>query len=209
MLMIERGRAYLVRRRRLASAAGIALCAAAGLAVAQSDTLAPPATMAPVADETYGVTTTMPGILQAARAGDGARLQAAYNGASDPALRKLALFELADVAPDYLSWSQADEARRTLADWPRPSRRQMAAEKLLDRAGLPPASVISWFGHDEPVTGQGAMALATALRADGQPEAAAAVIRKAWRTLAFDDVTQAGMLYRFHDVLTPGRRGGA
>lgn len=207
MKMLDKGRAYLARRRRYAGVGALALCAAAGLAAAQADApIAPfgqPATMAPVGDDTYGVTTTLPGILQAARAGDGTRLEAAYAGAGDPSLRRLALFELADVAPDYLNWSQADEARRTLADWPRPAHRQAAAEKLLDRAGLPPASVISWFGQVEPVTGQGAMALASALIASGRPEPAASVIRKAWRTLAFDDVTQANILYRFHGVLTP------
>ena len=66
---------------------------------------------------------------------------------------------------------------------------------------MSPAAVIAWFDREDPQTPQGAMALATALRADGQPEPAALIIRKAWRTMAFDEATQQIMLYRFHDVL--------
>ena len=46
------------------------------------------------------------------------------------------------------------------------------------------------------------MALADALRSRWPARASTAVIiRKAWRTMAFDQATQQTMLYRFHDVL--------
>ena len=188
-------------RRKARVVLAVVAVAAAGFAVAQSGALPPPVTMTPPTDAVSRAPATLAAILQAARGSDSYRLQAALAAATDPVLRKMALFELADTAPDTLSWSQADEAVRELKDWPRPARRQAAAEKLMDRAAMSPQSVIAWFGKEDPQTGQGAMALGSALKAAGQPEAAAAVIRKAWRTMAFDDATQATMLYRFNDVL--------
>jgi soluble lytic murein transglycosylase len=141
--------------------------------------------------------------LSAARAGDGSRVQSIIASTTDPLARRIALWALADAAPDTMTWAQAEEARRSLGDWPRPARRQMAAEKLIDQSGMNPKAVIAWFGETPPVTAQGAMSLATALRADGQTSAAAAVIRRAWRGLPFDETVQAAMLAGFPDILTP------
>jgi soluble lytic murein transglycosylase len=140
--------------------------------------------------------------LAAARAGDGARIRAIVDQSVDPLTRKIALWAMADATPEYMTWEQADAARRELAEWPRPSRRQTAAEKLLDRSPLSAQEVIDWFGKDDPTTPQGAMALAGALRQKGQADMAAAVIRRAWRTLTFDQPTQELMLTRFGDIIT-------
>ena len=173
----------------------------AGIAGAQTLNAPPQVTMAPPADGAIGSTSAVATILQAARSGDGVRIRAAMDGQSDPLVRKIGLWALADAAPDYLTWGEADQARRELKDWPRPSRREVAAEKLLDRSRMDFRSVIAWFDREDPQTPQGAMALADALRSDGQPEPAALIIRKAWRTMTFDQATQQTMLYRFHDVL--------
>ncbi len=66
-------------------------------------------------------------VLDAARRGDGARIRAAMSNIYDPVARKIALWALADSAPTAMTFQEADAARRDLADWPRPSRRQMAA----------------------------------------------------------------------------------
>ena len=172
----------------------------AGLAAAQG--LAGDSPQATVGGYVQSDVPAVTAALAAARSGDGSRLQALLNQTTDPLARDVALWALADAAPESLTWSQADAARRDLASWPRPSRRQMAAEKLIETSGLAPREVIAWFGTDDPITAEGAMALATALRQAGQPDAAAQVIRKAWRALAFDQTTQETMLARFHDVLT-------
>jgi soluble lytic murein transglycosylase len=140
--------------------------------------------------------------LRAAKSGDGARVQAVMATTADPLARKIALWALADATPDWLNWAQADEARRELTGWPRPSRRQVAAEKLIGGSGLSPHAIVAWFGDQAPLTPQGAMALASALRADGQARAAGEVIRRAWRTLQSDSATQQDMRARFADVLT-------
>ncbi len=141
--------------------------------------------------------------LRAAKAGDGARVEEIMASTADPLAREICLWALADAAPQSLTWAQADEARRQLADWPRPSRRETAAEKLLDQSGMPPKAVIAWFGGETPLTAEGAMSLAVALRADGQFPLAAQVVRRAWRTLSFDPLTQQEMRTRFADVLGP------
>ena len=194
-------RETLLRFRRTSAAVGAAALVA-GIAGAQTLNVPPPqATMAPPVDSAGDPSSPVATILQAARSGDGNRIRAAMDGQPDPLVRKIGLWAMADAAPDYLTWAEADQARRELKDWPRPSRREVAAEKLLDRSSMAPRAVIAWFDRDDPQTPQGAMALADALRSDGQLEPAALIIRKAWRTMAFDQVTQQTMLYRFHDIL--------
>jgi soluble lytic murein transglycosylase len=174
---------------------------ATGVASAQvlsSDTPIPVAAMMAPGSDTDAVQEA----LRAAKSGDGARVQAVMAATADPLARKIALWALADATPDWLNWAQADAARRELVGWPRPSRRQVAAEKLINQSGLPPRAIVAWFGGEAPVTPQGAMALASALRADGQTKTAAEVIKRAWRTLAFDSATQQDMRTRFADVLT-------
>ena len=141
-------------------------------------------------------------ILAAARSGEGARVRAILDQTADPLTRKIALWALADACPEFLTWDQADAARRELTEWPRPARRQIAAEKLIEHSSLGPQAVIVWFGQDVPSTPQGAMALAEALRRSGRAEATGDVIRRAWRTLTFDTLDQETMLGRFGALLT-------
>lgn len=140
--------------------------------------------------------------LNAGRNGNGGAVRTALSGLSSPLARKIALWALADGAPDSMSFLEADTARRDLAGWPRAARRQIAAEKLIETAGMGPQATIDWFGGADPVTGQGAMALASALKATGKATEAAQVIKTAWRTLPFDVDVQRAMLSRFSDVLS-------
>eukprot|EP01030_Chromulinospumella_sphaerica_P022370 gene22370-22345_t len=88
----------------------------------------------------------------AAKAGDGAQVRTAISGINDPLARKIAVWALADGAPDAMSFFEADSARRDLAGWPRAQGRQIAAEKLLETSNLPPQKIVDWFGGAEPVT---------------------------------------------------------
>ncbi|RYF89066.1 MAG: lytic transglycosylase domain-containing protein, partial [Caulobacteraceae bacterium] len=135
--------------------------------------------------------------LTAARAGDGARVRTAMSGIQDPLARKIAVWALADGAPDTMSFFEADSARRDLAGWPRAAGRQAAAEKLLETGGLAPAKVIDWFGGAGPVTAEGAMALAEALRATGRGAQARALIRQWWTIRPFELDPQVAMRTRF------------
>jgi soluble lytic murein transglycosylase len=140
--------------------------------------------------------------LTAAKAGDGDRIRLSMDAIQDPMARKIALWALADGAPDSLSFFEADSARRDLAGWPRASKRQANAEQKLETSGLDPARIIAWFGGSPPETARGAIALAAALNATGQRDQATALIRDWWRNRVFEADDQRSMRARFAAVIT-------
>ncbi len=140
--------------------------------------------------------------LEAARRGDVANARSAIASLGDPIARKLVTWAMVDANSDQLSFFELDQARRDLNGWPRAVRRQTAAEKLLETSGQTPQQIIAWFAGAEPLTAEGAMALASAYRATGQTEAAAKLIRHFWRNRVFEADPQRSMLARFGDVLT-------
>jgi soluble lytic murein transglycosylase len=160
--------------------ASAALFASAGLTLAQSQRAYPAIGNAPAVDAG-----AVAPAISAAKAGDAARARAYMANFSDPAARKLILWELLDAYPESLSVAEADGALRDLNGWPHEARRIAVA-------------------GDRPATAQGALALASALNASGQVGPAADVIRLAWRTLSCDLDTQGAILARFSAVLTPG-----
>ena len=140
--------------------------------------------------------------VQAGRRGDVNTARAAIAALNDRAARKAATWVLMDNAGSMVSFYEADQARRELLAWPRASRRQAAAEKLIESAGMTPKQVIDWFDDLEPTTAEGAMALAQAYRYQGKPEKGAELIKRWWRTKSFELAVQRNMLARFSDVLT-------
>lgn len=140
--------------------------------------------------------------LAAARRGDVMSARAAIANLADPIARKAATWALVDLNAESLSFYEVDAARRDLVGFPRPGRRQVAAEKLLETAGKSPSQVVEWFAGQEPQSAQGAMALASAYRMLGRQPEAADLIRKWWRTRSFEADVQRSMLARFSDVLT-------
>ena len=135
-----------------------------------------------------------------ARRGQGAA--AASASISDPVARKVALWAAIDADGEQLSFLQLDQARRDLAGWPRQTRRQVAAEKAIETSGLDPARIIAWFDDAEPVSAQGAMALASAYEQSGNRQAAQDLIRRWWRNHTFEVDVQRTMLARFGAMLT-------
>ena len=135
-----------------------------------------------------------------ARRGQGA--SAASASISDPVARKIALWAAIDADGEQLSFFQLDQARRDLAGWPRETRRQNATEKALETSGLDPARIIAWFQGAEPLSAQGAMALAAAYEQSGDRQAAQDLIRRWWRDHSFEADVQRTMLTRFSDLLT-------
>ena len=141
--------------------------------------------------------------LDSAKRADVTGARTAVAMINDPIAKKIALWAMADANADALSFFEIDQARRDLAGWPRASRRQVAAEKLLETGGLSPQRTIDWFGGADPATAEGAMALAQAYRATGRSKEATLLIRNTWRNKLFEADPQRSMLARFGDVLTP------
>jgi soluble lytic murein transglycosylase len=174
------------------------LLATAGLALGQSQSTYPGIPDAP----SFDAQSVAPAI-SAAKAGDAARARAYIANFSDPAARKLVLWEMLEASPEALSFAEADGALHDLSGWPHEAHRIAAAEKQLVNAALAPHDVIAWFAGRPPLTAQGALALASAMNASGQIGPAADVIRQAWRTMSCDQDTQDAILARFSAVLTP------
>ncbi len=140
--------------------------------------------------------------MDSGRRGDAAGARSAIGQIGDPLARKTATWVLVDANSTSLSFHEAEQARRDLAGWPRESRRIAAAERLIETSGKGPADVIAWFQGREPQTAEGAMALASALRATGKSADAANLSRRWWRDRSFEADAQRSMLARFGDVLT-------
>jgi len=141
-------------------------------------------------------------VLDASRRGDIANARVAIASLADPLARKIAAWALTDTAAESLSFFEVEKARGDLAGWPRAARRQAAAEKLLETSGMTSQRIIEWFGGAEPTTAEGAIALASALRATGKAREADVLIRRFWRDKPFEADVQRAMLARFGGVLT-------
>jgi soluble lytic murein transglycosylase len=140
--------------------------------------------------------------LAGAKAGDVSRTRSAMDSLQDPLARKIALWALVDNCAEAMSFFELDAARRDLAGWPRPGRRDSAAEKQISISGLDPDRIIAWFSDGDPATAEGAMALASAYQARGQNQKAVDLIRHVWRDLVFEADTQSAMAARFGSMLT-------
>jgi soluble lytic murein transglycosylase len=140
--------------------------------------------------------------LSAAMSGDVERARSLQASLSDPVAKKLILWAMVDQAGERLSFFELDQGRRDLWGWPRSQRRQMVAEKAIESQSMPPKAVIDWFKGSEPVSAEGAMALAAAYRASGRADDAASLIRRFWREKVFEAEPQRQMYNRFGDVLT-------
>ncbi len=87
-------------------------------------------------------------------------------------------------------------------DWPGLSQVRAASELAIEE-GHPSAEVIAWFADEKPRTGEGAVRLAQALIAEGNVEAARAVLREAWINLRLTEEGHDAMVQAFGDILGP------
>ncbi len=141
-------------------------------------------------------------LIADARRGDVNGARDAFARITDPSARRLGQWMILDTNGPSLGFAEVDRSLRDMADWPRPARRRLAAERLIGTAGLSPRQIIGWFGRETPATPEGAMALAAALRAIGNDKAAEDLILRTWRGMPFDVDVQRTMMARFGDVLT-------
>ena len=139
--------------------------------------------------------------LASARRGDASGARSAIDGLSDRVARKTITWALVDASSGSLSFYELDAARRDLDGFPRPGKRQIAAERVLETAGKSPGQVVDWFAGQPPQSAQGAMALASAYRSLGRQTEATDLIRSWWRDKSFEADAQRAMLTRFADVL--------
>ncbi len=195
----------IVKHPRAATALAGVLLLLAGVSIAQSP--AAPAPAATPAPQPYGYGTTRPpsmsdiaalrDALAAARGGDYDRATSLQVAITDPVARKLVSWALVDLAEDRLGFFRLDLARRDLKGWPREDRRQSAGERTLEASGMGPQQIIAWFEGQQPLSVDGALAMASARQASGQPDAATSVIRDWWRNKTFSADGESRMDARF------------
>lgn len=125
-----------------------------------------------------------------------------------------------DLTRDLLLWTRLRSADNgagfedylTLVsrrpDWPGLDRLRALGEVVMP-AGLPPSTVIGWFGGNRPETGQGAVRLAQAMAANGDSAGAQAMLRDVWINVPLDEEGQAALLADYRDLLLPQRAARA
>ena len=121
---------------------------------------------------------------------------------TDPVLRDLIVWMRASEGVPGMSFDEISHALTTLSDWPQTDRMRRRAEEIIDESSLSPRARIAWLEASGPVTGAGKVALANALRADGQAARADEIIRDTWRTTSLEPDLQRTVLASFGQALS-------
>ena len=120
--------------------------------------------------------------LAAAESGDWTSLTRLRDNASDPLVRRMLHWRMAAFAEAPLDFEEIAGALRELEGWPGRATMRTRAEQAIFSVRLSPAERIAFLRQDGgPVSGDGRIALALALRAQGQRDEAIEIARAAWR----------------------------
>jgi len=129
------------------------------------------------------------------------RFNDAKSGISDPVGRKLA-----DWIRLRAGLGDAAEYETFLKDnplWPSRAMLVQRLEESLFTQGGSSHAIKSYFAGQEPQTGAGYAALASAYLAEGNTAKARAIASKTWREMTIPPALESGFLTRFADLLTP------
>ena len=121
--------------------------------------------------------------LSAAESGDWVGLAQLRDGATDPLVRRMLQWRWAasDAAPLY--FNDIAQALNELQGWPGRATMRTRAEKAIMSSRLTAAERVAFLRSDGgPVSGDGRMALAIALRDSGQRSEALEIARESWRS---------------------------
>ena len=130
-----------------------------------------------------------------------ARLNSEKGAISDPLGRKLV-----DWVALRAGYGEAAEYKKFLADnptWPERGMMTQRLEEALFTQGGTVQSIKSYFIDDQPQTGIGYAALASAYLAEGNTDKARELSSKAWREMTIPATLENGFLARFGKLLTP------
>lgn len=149
----------------------------------------PPQTSAPVIPA-GGAATPLPPAAEIARlrigiaaadAGDWNGVRAARAGATDPLVRRILQWRLASDQGAPASFDEIRTALDQLTNWPgRETMRRRAEQQAFD-AGMSFNQRVAWLQAGGPISGDGKIALAQALKALGRTTEAMTIARQTWR----------------------------
>ena len=121
--------------------------------------------------------------LSAYAAQDWTGLVALKANSTDPLVRRILQWRLATADDAPLDFDSIAEALQTLQDWPGRAAMRVRAEKAILTSRLAPSERIAFLQSDGgPKTGDGRIALAQALKANGQRAQADELARTSWRS---------------------------
>lgn len=132
--------------------------------------------------------------LAAAESGDWTGLMQLRDGASDPLVRRMLQWRLATSAQAPLFFTDLRNALNDLQGWPGRTNMRARAEQAIFDSPLSAEERIGFLRQENgPVSGDGRIALATALKNSGQRSQAIELARAAWRedTLTYTAETRA------------------
>jgi soluble lytic murein transglycosylase len=140
------------------------------------------------------------GILAAqVRNWDGVRNARAM--ARDPLVKRILQWRIASDMDAPASFEELRTALDQLPGWPgRETMRRRAEQSIFD-ASLSPAERVAWLRAGGPLSGDGKVALAQALKIQGRRDEAVAVLRDAWRVNSITPRAEALALSDMSDML--------
>ncbi len=100
---------------------------------------------------------------------------------SDPAARNLVTWLAIRLTPKDVGFDRTQAFIRQNPNWPSSNLIRRRAENLLLSEKRDPKTVVAYFGNDQPISGEGMVALARALLANGNQAHATPWLRRAWR----------------------------
>jgi len=139
--------------------------------------------------------------LSAAKSRNFAQADSLASGLTNPVARKIVTWTIINNDGNIYSFAALDAARRDLWGWPRESKRQIAAEKLIGLSGMTAQQIVDWFKGAPPQTTEGATALISAYGNLARTDEARALAKSWWRTKVFDSLAQANFYQAFGTYL--------
>ncbi|MCA8886933.1 MAG: lytic transglycosylase domain-containing protein, partial [Hyphomonadaceae bacterium] len=141
--------------------------------------------------------------LAAAENRDWGSVASLRDSATDPLVRRMLQWRWAAATDAPLYFADIKQALDELQGWPgRTTMRQRAEQAIFDST-LSPQERIAFLRQDGgPITGDGRIALAMALRDAGQLSEANEIARATWRDDALTSATEDRALQQFSSVLT-------
>lgn len=141
--------------------------------------------------------------LAAAQAGDWLGLAQLRDSATDPLIRKMLQWRYATAANAPLSFSDQRRALEDLPGWPGRNTMRNRAEQAIFDSPLSAGERINFLRQDSgPLTGDGRIALAVALRDSGQRSEAIEIARASWREDSLSDTAESQARLAFGDNFT-------
>ncbi|MGU3494028.1 transglycosylase SLT domain-containing protein [Xanthobacteraceae bacterium A53D] len=161
-----------------------------------------PLTLAPTAGVSTAELSELRSAVAAARSGKGADALAQARGLSDPVARTLVTWLVIRHAPNDLGFDNIAAFLRDKPGWPTPSTLRRRAERVLLQEKRDPATVRAFFADQNPVSGEGKLALARAFAASGDRNTTTALVRDAWRNDEMTEGFENQLIEDFGGLLT-------